>query len=184
MSALPMRKWGEDLFHLLSGRIAYLLARQGNQNVLVSIFVICALSAMLVPLPAFVMDLCVGVNILFALILLMMTIFVEKPLNFSTFPSVLLVLTLFRLSLNISSTRLILSRGQEGINAAGHLIATFGAFVGGGGSVGGINRLSSLAVGVTIFIILMIIQYLVITRGTTRIAEVAARFTLDAMPGK
>ncbi|MDR1520082.1 MAG: flagellar biosynthesis protein FlhA [Planctomycetota bacterium] len=182
MSAIPQQ--GRELLRLSGDRLMRLLGREGNKNILISVFVICALAAMLVPLPAFFMDIAVGINILLALILLMMTIFVEQPLNFSTFPSVLLVLTLFRLSLNISSTRLILSRGQEGIGAAGNLIATFGAFVGGGGSVEGINRLSSLAVGVTIFIILVIIQYLVITRGSTRVAEVAARFTLDAMPGK
>ncbi|MDR2390633.1 MAG: flagellar biosynthesis protein FlhA, partial [Planctomycetota bacterium] len=183
MSATASKR-GVELFHLLSERLLRLLGRDGNKNIVVSIFVVCALSAMLVPMPAFVMDIAIGVNILLALILLLMTIFVEQPLNFSTFPSVLLVLTLFRLSLNISSTRLILSRGQEGINAAGNLIATFGAFVGGGGSIDGINRLSSIAVGITIFIIIMVIQYLVITKGATRIAEVAARFTLDAMPGK
>ncbi|MCC8116619.1 MAG: FHIPEP family type III secretion protein, partial [Planctomycetes bacterium] len=106
-------------------------------------------------MPPFIMDVALAMNILFALILLMVTIFVDQPLHFSTFPSLLLMLTLYRLGLNISSTRLILGRGQEGINAAGHLIATFGAFVGGGGSVDGINSLSSLAVGVTIFVILM-----------------------------
>ncbi|MDR1519021.1 MAG: flagellar biosynthesis protein FlhA [Planctomycetota bacterium] len=179
------RRWrGAAWLEEASRRIAELLGRGGNKNILISFFLICALAAMLVPLPAFFMDIAIGMNILLALILLLMTIFVEQPLHLSTFPSALLVLTLFRLSLNISSTRLILSRGQEGIGAAGHLIATFGAFVGGGGSVDGINHLSSLAVGITVFIIIMIVQYMVITKGSTRIAEVAARFTLDAMPGK
>ncbi len=165
-------------------RIQRFLLTGGNKNVLISIFVVSALATMLIPLPPFLMDIALSVNILLALILLMMTIFVEQPLHFSTFPSLLLILTLYRLALNISTTRLILSRGREGIGAAGHLIATFGVFVGGGGSEAGTQRLDSLAVGVTIFIILMLIQYLVITKGATRIAEVAARFTLDAMPGK
>ncbi|MDR0362380.1 MAG: flagellar biosynthesis protein FlhA [Planctomycetota bacterium] len=154
-----------------------------NKNVLIALFIICALATMIIPLPAFLMDILIGTNIILALIILIMTIFVNQPLNFSTFPSLLLVMTLFRLSLNIATTRLILSRGREGINAAGHLIATFGAFVGGGGITGNAT-LDSLAVGMTIFAILMLIQYLVITKGSTRIAEVAARFTLDAMPGK
>ncbi len=164
---------------------AFLLVK-GSKNILISLFVIGALACMLVPMPAFVMDIALALNILMAMILLMVTIFVDQPLQFSTFPSLLLMLTLYRLGLNISSTRLILSRGQEGIGAAGHLIATFGAFVGGGGSVTGATQggLSSLAVGFTIFIILMIIQVMVITKGATRIAEVAARFTLDSMPGK
>ncbi len=172
----PLMKW--------ANKAQELLLAKGNKNILLSIFVLAALACMLVPMPPFIMDVALALNILFALILLMVTIFVDQPLHFSTFPSLLLMLTLYRLGLNISSTRLILGRGQEGINAAGHLIATFGAFVGGGGSVDGINSLSSLAVGFTIFVILMIIQVMVITKGATRIAEVAARFTLDAMPGK
>ena len=183
MSAISRKIGGGPLAGVLE-KIQQLLLREGNKNVLISIFVICALATMLMPLPAFVMDILLSVNILLGLILLMMTIFVAQPLHFSTFPSLLLMLTLFRLALNISTTRLILSRGREGIDAAGRLIATFGVFVGGGGSEAGTNRLDSLAVGVTIFIILMIIQYMVITKGATRIAEVAARFTLDAMPGK
>ncbi|MCC8165554.1 MAG: flagellar biosynthesis protein FlhA [Planctomycetes bacterium] len=172
----PLMKW--------ANKAQDILLAKGNKNILLSIFVLAALACMLVPMPPFVMDVALALNILFALILLMVTIFVDQPLQFSTFPSLLLMLPLYRLGLNISSTRLILGRGQEGINAAGHLIATFGAFVGGGGSVDGINSLSSLAVGFTIFVILMIIQVMVITKGATRIAEVAARFTLDAMPGK
>ncbi len=180
MSAVPAKNALTDV----SNRIQKFLLSSGNKNVLISIFVIAALATMLIPLPPFIMDIALGLNIMLALILLMMTIFVEQPLHFNTFPSLLLMLTLYRLALNISTTRLILSRGREGINAAGHLIATFGVFVGGGGSEAGTQRLDSLAVGITIFIILMLIQYLVITKGATRVAEVAARFTLDAMPGK
>ncbi len=180
MSAMSAK----NTFTELSNRIQKLLLTSGNKNVLISLFVIAALATMLIPMPPFIMDIALGLNIMLALILLMMTIFVEQPLHFNTFPSLLLMLTLYRLALNISTTRLILSRGREGINAAGHLIATFGVFVGGGGSEAGTQRLDSLAVGITIFIILMLIQYLVITKGATRVAEVAARFTLDAMPGK
>jgi flagellar biosynthesis protein FlhA len=155
---------------------------RSNRNVFIAIFVISALSIMIMPLPPFLMDILIGINILLGIILLMMTIYVAQPLHFSSFPSVLLVLTLYRLALNIASTRLILSRGGEGLGAAGELIATFGAFVGGGGT--GSTSLDSMAVGLTIFAILMLVQFLVITKGATRIAEVAARFTLDAMPGK
>jgi len=181
VSAIPQGKFS---IPELTARVQKFLLTGSNKNVLISIFVVMALVTMLMPLPPFVMDVALSINILLALILLMMTIFAEQPLHFSTFPSLLLMLTLYRLALNISTTRLILSRGREGIDAAGHLIATFGVFVGGGGSEAGTQRIDSLAVGVTIFIILMLIQYLVITKGATRIAEVAARFTLDAMPGK
>ncbi|MCC8180651.1 MAG: flagellar biosynthesis protein FlhA, partial [Planctomycetes bacterium] len=167
-------------------KIQVFLTRQllKNQNVILSIFVIMALAMMLIPLPAFLMDILIGLNMILALIVLMKTIFVAQPLQFSTFPSVLLILTMFRLSLNVSTTRLILSRGQEGIDAAGNFIATFGAFVGGGGSVAGINRLDSIAVGITVFIIITLVQFLVVAKGANRVAEVSARFTLDAMPGK
>jgi len=103
-----------------------------------------------------------------------MSIYINKPLDFSTFPSVLLITTLFRLGLNISSTRLILVNGHNGPDAAGKIIETFGAFVVGGNYV----------VGIIIFLILILINFIVITKGSGRIAEVAARFTLDAMPGK
>lgn len=166
-------------------RIRDLLLRyfRSNKNVLIAMFMIVALSVMLTPLPSFVMDILIGVNILLALVIHMMTIFVAQPLQFSTFPSLLLVMTIFRLALNIATTRLILSRGREGITAAGNLIATFGSFVGGGGLTAS-PTLDSLAVGVTVFIILMVIQFLVVAKGANRVAEVAARFTLDAMPGK
>ncbi|MCC8189606.1 MAG: FHIPEP family type III secretion protein, partial [Planctomycetes bacterium] len=97
------------------------LLRSGNKNVLISVFVICALATMLMPLPAFMMDILLSFNIVLALILLMMTIFVEQPLQFSTFPSLLLMLTLFRLRLNISTTLLLLRRGRDWFYAAGRL---------------------------------------------------------------
>jgi flagellar biosynthesis protein FlhA len=122
-----------------------------------------------VPLPQEVLDVLIGANISFAVLTLMVTMFVEKPLQFSAFPSLLLVMTLFRLSLNVSATRLVLRDAD-----AGKFIHSFGSFVVGG----------SLVIGLVVFAILLIIQFIVITNGAGRVAEVAARFTLDAMPGK
>jgi flagellar biosynthesis protein FlhA len=129
---------------------------------------------MVLPLPAFLIDLLLAVSVSLALIILMVGMYTQQPLEFSTFPSVLLVVTLFRLSLNVASTRLILLHGHEGPAAAGHVIQAFGRFVVGG----------SYVVGLVVFLILVVINFAVITKGAGRIAEVAARFTLDAMPGK
>ncbi len=132
------------------------------------------LMAMILPLHPMVLDFFLALNISFAIMVLIMTMYTVAPLDFSIFPSLLLVLTLFRLSLNVASTRLILLHGNEGPQAAGAIIKSFGSFVVGGNYV----------VGLVIFIILVLINFLVITKGAGRIAEVAARFTLDAMPGK
>jgi flagellar biosynthesis protein FlhA len=129
---------------------------------------------MVLPLPSFAVDLLLALSISLALIILMVSMYTQEPLQFSTFPSVLLVVTLFRLALNVASTRLILLRGHEGASAAGHVIQAFGNFVVGG----------SYVVGFVVFLILVVINFAVITKGAGRIAEVAARFTLDAMPGK
>jgi flagellar biosynthesis protein FlhA len=147
------------------------------------VFPVAAISmimVILVPMPPSMMDVLLSLNIAIAAIILLTTIYISHPLELSAFPSLLLAMTLFRLVLNTASTRLILTAGDRATNAeeakyaAGHVIATFGDFVAGG----------SLAVGVIIFLILIIIQFVVITKGSTRISEVAARFTLDAMPGK
>ncbi len=130
---------------------------------------IVLLFVLLVPMPQFLMDLALSFNIAASLMVLLMTLTLKQPLEFSTFPSLLLFLTLFRLSLNVASTRLILMKGQ-----AGGVIQAFGDFVVGG----------NLLIGVVIFAILMVVQFIVITKGSNRISEVAARFTLDAMPGK
>jgi flagellar biosynthesis protein FlhA len=124
---------------------------------------------LVIPLPAVVLDLLIAANIVGALLILLVAMFVVRPLDFAAFPSVLLVMTLFRLALNVSATRLVLMDGY-----AGKVIETFGHFVVGG----------SLIVGLIIFVILLIIQFVVITNGAGRVAEVGARFTLDAMPGK
>lgn len=129
---------------------------------------------MVVPLPAILLDLLLALSIAIALIILMVGMYLRQPLEFSTFPSVLLVVTLFRLALNVASTRAILLHGSEGPSAAGHVIQAFGRFVVGGNYV----------VGLVVFLILVVINFSVITKGAGRIAEVAARFTLDAMPGK
>jgi flagellar biosynthesis protein FlhA len=140
----------------------------------VAVGVVGILLVMVIPLPAFLLDILLSVSITFSLMILLTSLYLTNPLEFSTFPSLLLMTTLFRLSLNIASTRLILLHGNEGTSAAGHVIRSFGNFVVGG----------NYFVGFVIFTILVIINFVVITRGSGRIAEVAARFTLDAMPGK
>ena len=128
-----------------------------------------ALVLLLVPLPTFLLDLLLALNLAMTILLLLITLSATQPLDFSVFPSLLLLMTLVRLSLNVATTRLILLRGH-----AGMIVATFGGFVVGG----------NLVVGLVIFLILILIQFLVITKGAGRVSEVAARFTLDAMPGK
>ncbi len=136
--------------------------------------VIGILLVMMVPLPTFILDILLSFSITISIIILLMSMYVLKPLDFSAFPSVLLTVTLLRLSLNVASTRLILLHGNEGTGAAGQVIKAFGSFVVGGNYV----------VGMIVFCVLVLINFVVITKGATRIAEVAARFTLDAMPGK
>ena len=145
-----------------------------QSNIMASLGLIGILMLMIVPLPAMILDLCLSLNITIAILILVISLYTEKAVEFSIFPSILLVTTLFRLSLNVASTRLILLHGNEGMHAAGSVIEAFGQFVVGG----------SYVVGLVIFIILVIINFIVITKGAGRIAEVAARFTLDAMPGK
>ncbi|MFO0856007.1 MAG: flagellar biosynthesis protein FlhA [Phycisphaerales bacterium] len=139
---------------------------------------ILMMAVLLVPLPPILMDVLISLNIALGMVILLTTIYMKEPLEFSVFPSLLLATTLFRLVLNVASTRLILtadaSTPEEAAGVAGHVIMAFGDFVAG----------DNLFVGVVIFLILVIVQFLVITKGATRISEVAARFTLDAMPGK
>ena len=147
-------------------------ARQGD--LLLAGGVIVILMVMLVPLPTIVLDFMLCISISLSLLILITSMFILSPLEFSIFPSLLLVTTLLRLGLNVASTRLILMNGDKGTDAAGSVIQAFGEFVVGG----------SYIIGAVIFMILFILNKIVITSGTTRIAEVAARFTLDAMPGK
>ncbi|MBN1103957.1 MAG: flagellar biosynthesis protein FlhA [Deltaproteobacteria bacterium] len=145
-----------------------------NVDVGVSVGVVGILMVMIIPLPTGVLDILLALNITLSILILLLTLYATRPLDFSVFPSLLLVTTLYRLSLNIASTRLILLNGHGGPLAAGKIIKGFGDFVVGGNP----------AVGMVVFVILVIINFVVITKGSGRIAEVAARFTLDAMPGK
>lgn len=145
-----------------------------DSDALMGIGVVTVLSVMLLPLPSSFLDVLLIINISSGLIVLLTAIYSYKPLDFIIFPSLLLMTTLFRIALNVASTRLVLLHGHEGSLAAGHIIHAFGNFVVGGNYV----------VGFVMFIILVIVNFMVITKGTERISEVAARFTLDAMPGK
>ncbi len=145
-----------------------------NSDIYVALALIGVLALMIVPLPAFMLDIFLAANLTISLAILLVCLYTIHPLDFSVFPSVLLVTTLFRLALNIASTRLILLHGSEGVEAAGAVIMSFGQFVVGGNYV----------VGAVLFLILVIINFVVITKGAGRVAEVQARFTLDAMPGK
>ncbi|MBN1906034.1 MAG: flagellar biosynthesis protein FlhA [Deltaproteobacteria bacterium] len=145
-----------------------------SMDIWVAVGIMGVLMIMIIPLPTMMLDVCLAMNITLSVLIILTTIYASKPLDFSVFPSLLLITTLFRLALNISSTRLILLNGHSGADAAGHVIKSFGSFVVGGNPT----------VGLVIFVILVIINFVVITKGSGRIAEVAARFTLDAMPGK
>src|SRR5512142_2897217 len=136
--------------------------------------VVSVVLLMIIPLPALLLDLLLSVDIGLAVVLLLTSLYVREPVQFSVFPSLLLVLTLLRLSLTVASTRLVLLHGAEGVEAAGNVIMAFGQFVVGGNYV----------VGVVIFLVLIAIQFVVINHGAVRISEVTARFTLDALPGK
>ena len=136
--------------------------------------VLTILVVLILPLPAIVLDLFLAISITVSILILMTSLFIQTPLEFSAFPTVLLISTMLRLSLNMASTRLILSHGHEGTAAAGHVIEAFGNFVMSGNFV----------IGIIVFAILVIVNFVVITKGSGRIAEVAARFQLDSMPGK
>jgi len=145
-----------------------------RRDIFFAVAVIGILTVLILPLPSMLLDFLLGVSLTVSVLILMTVLFVEKPLHMSSFPTILLIVTMLRLSLNIASTRLILSHGHEGPDAAGHVIKAFGGFVMGG----------EVVIGVIIFAILTIINFVVITKGSGRIAEVSARFSLDAMPGK
>jgi flagellar biosynthesis protein FlhA len=136
--------------------------------------ILTILVVLILPLPSVILDLFLAISITLSILILMTSLFIQAPLEFSAFPTILLISTMLRLSLNLASTRLILSRGHEGTDAAGHVIQAFGGFVMGGNYV----------IGIIVFAILVIVNFVVITKGSGRIAEVAARFHLDSMPGK
>jgi len=145
-----------------------------NRDVLFAVGILLVLAVLFLPVPSWFLDLGLALSFSVSVLILMVSLWIPRPLDFSSFPTVLLVVTMMRLALNIASTRLILSEGHNGHGAAGHVIQGFSQFVMGGNFV----------IGVVIFCILVIINFVVITKGATRIAEVGARFTLDAIPGK
>ncbi len=147
---------------------------RANGDVALAAGVFGMLAILMVPLPPLMLDVLLAISITVSLLVFLVSLYVVKPVDFSAFPIVLLITTIFRLSLNVASTRLILLHGAEGTDAAGHVIQAFGNFVVGGNYV----------VGFILFCILLVINFVVITKGAGRVAEVAARFTLDAMPGK
>lgn len=155
----------------LTAKLKLLLAQK---DVALAFGIIATMVVLILPLPAWLLDINLAFSITFSVIILLTAIFVEKPLQFSAFPTILLLATMVRLALNMASTRLILTHGHEGPTAAGHVINAFGGFVMGGNFV----------IGIIVFAILVIVNFVVITKGSGRIAEVSARFTLDAMPGK
>src|SRR5215813_10232984 len=146
----------------------------GAQDVGFAVGIVFIVTVLFLPLPAIMIDIGLAFSIALSVLILMVALWIQKPLDFSAFPTVLLLATLLRLSLNIATTRLILSNGAEGPEAAGHVIAGFANFVMSGDFV----------IGTIVFVILITVNFVVITKGATRIAEVGARFTLDAMPGK
>lgn len=143
-------------------------------DVVLALGIVCILVFMLIPIPTWVLDIGLSISILFSVFIMMLVLSIQKPLEFSTFPTVLLISTSLRLGLNVASTRLILGEGNNGNDAAGHVIQAFG----------GLIIQDSYVVGGIVFAILVIVNFVVVTKGSGRIAEVAARFTLDAMPGK
>src|ERR1700674_4319623 len=148
--------------------------KAGNADWLIPVATVVMVFVMLVPVPGFVLDLFLATSVTLGIVVLLSALYILKPVQFSVFPTLLLLLTLFRLALNIASSRRILLHGNEGTAAAGKVIEAFGQFVVGGNYI----------VGFVLFLALIAIQFLVITHGAVRTAEVTARFTLDAMPGK
>ncbi len=143
-------------------------------DIALALGILTILVVLILPLPSLVLDLFLAISITLSILILMTSLFIQAPLEFSSFPTILLISTMLRLSLNLASTRLILAHGHEGTDAAGHVIEAFGNFVMSGNFV----------IGIIVFAILVLVNFVVITKGSGRIAEVAARFHLDAMPGK
>ncbi|MDP3315172.1 MAG: FHIPEP family type III secretion protein, partial [Devosia sp.] len=136
--------------------------------------IMAIIMVLIVPLPPLLLDILLAISIVFSVLILMTALFIQTPLEFSSFPTVLLIAAMMRLALNLATTRLILAEGHTGTDAAGHVIEAFGEFITRGNFV----------IGVVVFVILIIVNFIVITKGSGRIAEEAARFNLDAMPGK
>jgi flagellar biosynthesis protein FlhA len=157
-----------------SALLARLSATLRRGEIALALAVVSILTVLILPMPTWLLDVSLAFSITFSVLILMVALFIERPLEFSSFPTVLLMATMLRLALNLASTRLILSHGHEGTSAAGHVIQAFGNFVMSGNFI----------IGVIVFTILVVVNFVVITKGSGRIAEVAARFSLDSMPGK
>ena len=143
-------------------------------DIMFALAIILILVVLIMPMPVWLLDVSLALSIVMSCIVLMMAIFIEKPIQFSSFPLLLLIVTIYRLALNLASTRLILSKGSQGPDAAGEVIKAFGGFIMG----------NNFVIGIIVFAILVLVNFIVVTKGSGRIAEVAARFALDAMPGK
>jgi flagellar biosynthesis protein FlhA len=154
------------------GRILHEIAKRSD--IAFGAGILAIIVVLILPMPAMLLDFLLALSLTFSVLILMTTLFIQRPLEFSSFPTVLLVSTMLRLALNLASTRLILAHGHEGTDAAGHVIQAFGQFI----------MQGNFVIGIIVFSILVIVNFVVITKGSGRIAEVAARFTLDAMPGK
>ena len=159
---------------LAFSRLADLGSLLKRSDIGLAVGVMAILVILILPLPSLLLDFALAISITFSVLILMTSLFIQAPLEFSAFPTVLLIATMLRLALNLASTRLILARGHEGTDAAGHVIQAFGNFVMAGNFI----------IGIIVFTILVIVNFVVITKGSGRIAEVAARFHLDSMPGK
>lgn len=146
----------------------------GAKDLTIVMVLVAIMAIIIVPLPSLVLDFFLTISFAIATLIILMAVFINRPTDFTTFPTLILIVTLYRLSLNIATTRMILSEGQNGPEAVSDIIASFGNFVVGGNYV----------IGVIVFTILVLINFMVVTNGSTRVAEVSARFTLDAMPGK
>ncbi len=157
-----------------SGGSRFVAMLAGRTDVALALGVVAILIVLFLPLPAWLLDFSLAISITFSVMVLMTSLFIAKPLEFNSFPTILLMATMLRLALNVASTRLILTNGHQGTDAAGRVIEAFGSFVMGGNFV----------IGMVVFVVLLIVNFMVITKGSGRIAEVAARFSLDAMPGK
>ena len=149
-------------------------AAKNGRDIGFAIGIVVILSVLFLPIPAFLIDMGLAFSIAISVLILMVALWIQRPLDFSSFPTILLIATMLRLSLNIATTRMILAHGGEGTHAAGYVISGFSQLVMSGDFV----------IGLIVFMILIVVNFIVITKGATRIAEVGARFTLDAIPGK
>ena len=159
---------------MVPGLMATLKRYMPGSDIGLAVGIVVLLSVLVLPLPPFLLDMGLAVSLTASVLVLMVAIFLVRPLDFTSFPTLLLLTTLLRLSLNVATTRLILSHGSEGPTSAGLVVAAFGGFLMGG----------DVVIGIILFGILLVVNFMVITKGSGRIAEVAARFSLDAMPGK